>query len=451
MSQKPSLVQGTRDFSPLEMSRRRYIFSTVEQVFRSYGFHQIETPAMEQLSTLMGKYGDEGDTLLYKILNSGDFMKKLKEQDKLPESGKALALLAERGLRYDLTVPMARFVVMRQNDITFPFKRYQIQPVWRADRPQKGRYREFYQCDVDIVGSDSLMYEAELLSIYDEVFAKLGLRVSIRLNNRKVLQGVANACGFENEFRAFTTIIDKLDKIGRDEVVKQLQELGGDAEIAMSLLGKGKLTRAFLGGLKAELSDSLALKGIEELETVLDFLGDYPLQNEVVFDGTLARGLNYYTGTIFEVLTLDLSMGSVGGGGRYDDLTGIFGLKGMSGVGVSFGADRIYDALLDLNLYPAHLDFSAEVLFCSMHEGGLKVAFQAATQLRKAAIRCEVYPQVAKFKKQLGYANANQIRYAIILGEDELKSNLFTLKDLNSGEQWTLSVEEIIQHIKTNP
>jgi histidyl-tRNA synthetase len=451
MSQKPSLPQGTRDFSPIEMARRRYIFATAEKAFRSYGFHQIETPAMEQLSTLTGKYGEEGDTLLYKILNSGEYLKKapaeLLNQEK---SSELIPYIAERGLRYDLTVPFARFVVMRQNEISFPFKRFQIQPVWRADRPQKGRYREFFQCDVDIVGSDSLIYEAELLCIYDAVLSNLKLPASIRINNRKVLQGVANQCNFGDNFRGFTTIIDKLDKIGLEEVIRLLNELGGNAEEAMKLLSQGQFNAEALSKLKSSLSDETALLGITELEEVLAYMEGFNTQNEILFDGTLARGLNYYTGTIYEVLAKGVKLGSIGGGGRYDDLTGIFGLKGVSGVGVSFGADRIYDAMLELDLFPSNLAHSATLLFCPMDDSALKQAFGMAHRCRSAGISCEVYPQAAKLKKQLGYANANSISFAVILGQDEMSSGKMTLKNLITGEQELVGFDELLIKISAN-
>ncbi|MBI1222978.1 MAG: histidine--tRNA ligase [Bacteroidetes bacterium] len=449
MSQKPSIPQGTRDFTPLEMARRRYIFSTVERIFREFGFQQIETPSLENLSTLTGKYGDEGDTLLFKVLNSGDFLKKapdilLEEKN----SNRLIPHIADRGLRYDLTVPFARYVVMHQNEITFPFKRYQIQPVWRADRPQKGRYREFYQCDVDIVGSDSLIYEAELLCIYDRVFAAFNLPVQIRINNRKILEGIANQCGFKESFRSFTVIIDKLDKIGADKVKEELAALGGDANAAMLLLEKGALDKNYLSSLKERMHDVTGLKGLAELEEMLHYLSSYHAINEVVFDGTLARGLNYYTGTIYEVVASNVQMGSIGGGGRYDDLTGIFGLKGVSGVGISFGADRIYDVLLESDLFPDTVANSTQLLICPMEDSALGKAFEYAMQCRMAGISSEVYPQAAKLKKQLTYANNNQIAYAAILGEQELAAGKVALKNLQSGEQEIVDIESVIKKIK---
>lgn len=449
MSQKPSLPQGTRDFSPLEMARRRYIFSTIESVFQQYGFQQIETPSLENLSTLTGKYGDEGDNLLFKVLNSGDYLGKAPE-DLLKEknSGKLISHIADRGLRYDLTVPFARYVVMHQNDIRFPFKRYQIQPVWRADRPQKGRYREFFQCDADVVGSDSLMHEAELCCVYDAAFAAFQLPVSIRINNRKILEGIANETGFGNEFRAFTIIIDKLDKIGMDKVKEELSALGGDARRAMNLLSQGKLDEAFLLNLKTGLKDDTALKGIAELEEVCTYLQAYPLKNELVFDGTLARGLNYYTGTIYEVQATDVKMGSIGGGGRYDNLTGIFGLDGVSGVGISFGADRIYDVLLESDRFPQTETAGTRLLLCPMDEPALQEAFAYAVKLREAGIATEVYPAAAKLKKQLTYADHNGIPFAAILGEEERNSGKLSCKDLKSGEQTALSLTDVIARLK---
>ena len=449
MSQKPSIPQGTRDFTPREMAGRRYIFSTVENVFRRYGFQQIETPSLENLSTLTGKYGDEGDTLLFKVLNSGDYLSKAPEELlREKNSGALLPFISGRGLRYDLTVPFARFVVMHQHEISFPFKRYQIQPVWRADRPQKGRYREFYQCDVDIVGSDSLLYEAELICIYDEVFAEFGLPVSIRLNNRKILEGVARQCGFAEEFRAFTVIIDKLDKIGREKVLEELNALGGDGNAALELLSSGTFDQHYIHTLKDKLQDETARKGIAELEEILSYLKSYKTINEVVFDGTLARGLNYYTGTIYEVQAYGVKMGSIGGGGRYDDLTGIFGLNGVSGVGISFGADRIYDVLDELNLFPVSASTYSQVLFCCMDKEALPYAFALAADCRKTGIACEVYPQDAKLKKQLGYADANSIPYAVILGAREMESGQLSCKNLHSGEQVTLDRDGLINLLK---
>jgi len=449
MSQKPSIPQGTRDFSPQEMARRRYIFSTLEEVFRRYGFQQIETPSFENLSTLTGKYGEEGDTLLFKILNSGDYLKKA--PDELIEeknSSKLISHIADRGLRYDLTVPFARYVVMHQSEISFPFKRYQIQPVWRADRPQRGRYREFYQCDVDIVGSDSLVYESELLCIYDEAFHAFGLPVSIRVNNRKVLEGIANECGFKENFKSFTIIIDKLDKIGSEKVEEELTALGGDAKTAMSFLQQGKLNAEFIASMKSKLKDEIALKGLEELEEVINYLSNYQAHNEILFDGTLARGLNYYTGTIYEVQALGIKMGSIGGGGRYDDLTSIFGLKGVSGVGVSFGADRIYDVLLELNLFPESATSSSALLICPMDDNAKSKAFALAIQSRSAGISTEIYPSAAKLKKQLGYADSNKIAYAILLGEQELETGILSLKNMVTGEQESLSMEAIITKLQ---
>lgn len=448
MSQKPSIPQGTRDFSPLEMARRRYIFSKIENVFRSYGFKQIETPSFENLSTLTGKYGDEGDKLLFKILNSGDYLSKAPSDLVKPENSKELIkYIADRGLRYDLTVPFARYVVMHQHEFSFPFKRFQIQPVWRADRPQKGRYREFYQCDADIVGSDSLIYEAELTSIYDKAFADLNIPVSIRINNRKILEGIAIDCGFGDQFVAFTVIIDKLDKIGEERVKEELGVLGGDAEKAISLLSQRVFSIDSVTELRGKLPNDIAQKGCDELEEIANYLQYTNLQNEVLLDTTLARGLNYYTGTIYEVLAKEVKMGSIGGGGRYDDLTGIFGLKDVSGVGISFGADRIYDVLLEMSAFPEmNADFT-QVLICPMDEESKIVAFELAQNCRNNSIRTEVYPEASKLKKQLGYADSNQIPFAVIIGENERLSGNYSVKNLTSGEQQSLNTEELIKLI----
>lgn len=454
--QKPSIPKGTRDFSPLVVMRRRYIFSTIEQVFMRYGFKPIETPSMENLTTLTGKYGDEGDNLLFKVLNSGDFAKKANATnwDKR-NSNKLASQISEKGLRYDLTVPFARYVVMNQNDITFPFRRYQMQPVWRADRPQKGRYREFYQCDADIIGSDALINEADLVMIYAEAFEKLGLNITIKINNRKVLMGIAQTLGIEDKLTTFTIAIDKLDKIGIEGVEKELLERDFTAEQAkkaieiISFKGDNEATLAYLKTVLASSEDGK--KGIEELETVWNYLAATNFDfTKLQLDLTLARGLNYYTGAIFEVTANDAKMGSIGGGGRYDDLTGIFGLKGVSGVGISFGADRIYDVMEELNLFPQQQNNFTQLLFCCMTNKGLAYAMPLAAKARKAEINTEIYPTDAKLKKQLDFANKNQIPFAIIIGDSEIETGQLTLKNLNSGEQETLAIDAAIKLITEN-
>lgn len=451
--QKPSIPKGTRDFSPLVVTRRRYIFSTIEQVFMRYGFKPIETPSMENLTTLTGKYGDEGDTLLFKVLNSGDFAKKASTTDwEDRNSGKLTSQISEKGLRYDLTVPFARYVVMNQNDITFPFRRYQMQPVWRADRPQKGRYREFYQCDADIIGSNSLLNEADLIMIYAEAFEQLGLNVTIKINNRKVLMGIAQTLGIEDKLTAFTIAIDKLDKIGVEGIEKELLERNFTAEQAkkaieiISFKGDNTATLTYLKTVLKTSEDGK--KGIEELETVWSYLKATGFDfTKLQLDLTLARGLNYYTGAIFEVTANDAKMGSIGGGGRYDDLTGIFGLKGVSGVGISFGADRIYDVMEELNLFPVQQNSFTQLLFCCMTSAGLAYSMPLAAKARQAGINTEIYPTDAKLKKQLDFANKNQIPFAIIIGDSEIESGQLTLKNLNSGEQETLTIDEAIKLI----
>jgi histidyl-tRNA synthetase len=453
--QKPSIPKGTRDFSPIEVARRRYIFNTIEQVFQRYGFMPIETPSMENLSTLTGKYGDEGDTLLFKVLNSGDFAKKAKEQDwNERNSNKLVSQISEKGLRYDLTVPFARYVVMNQTHITFPFRRYQMQPVWRADRPQKGRYREFYQCDADIIGSDSLLNEADLVMIYAKAFEQLGINVTIKINNRKVLMGIAQAVGVEDKLTPLTVAIDKLDKIGVEGVEKELLErdfTAKQAKKAIEIISFEGDNAAALAYLKTTLETSEdGKKGIEELETVWKYLQAANFDfSKLKLDLTLARGLNYYTGAIFEVTANDTPMGSIGGGGRYDDLTGIFGLKGVSGVGISFGADRIYDVMDALNLFPQQNGNFTQLLFCCMTSEGIDYAVPLAVKARQAGINTEIYPTNAKLKKQLDFANKNQIPFAIIIGESEIESGQLTLKNLNSGEQGSYTIEEaiaLIQH-----
>ncbi len=451
--QKPSIPKGTRDFSPEEMAKRNYIFDTIKEVYRLYGFSQIETPAMENLSTLMGKYGEEGDKLLFKILNSGDFLKDISKDD-LTEgnSVKTANKISEKGLRYDLTVPFARYVVMHRNEITFPFKRFQIQSVWRADRPQKGRYREFFQCDADIVGSDSLLNEVELILIIDEVFSRLGINVSIRINNRKILSGIAEIIGESEKITEFTVAIDKLEKIGLESVNKELAS-SGFSESSISklqpILNLSGSTEEKTSKLKEILSESeTGLKGVNEIDYLLDKSKAISLNNEVVLDLTLARGLNYYTGTIIEVKALDAEMGSITGGGRYDNLTGIFGLSGVSGVGISFGADRIYDVLTQLDLFPENLTHSTELMFVNFGEKEESYILPLISQLRNTGISSELYPETAKMKKQLTYANNNKIPYVAMVGENEMRDNTITLKNMKSGEQKSVSLEEIKEIIK---
>ena len=441
---KPGIPKGTRDFTPDQAIRRNYIFDTIRSVFTKYGFQPIETPAMENLETLTGKYGEEGDRLLFKVLNNGDYLAKADEAAlENRDSNKLTASIARRGLRYDLTVPFARFVVMRQNELSFPFKRYQIQPVWRADRPQRGRYQEFYQCDVDVVGSDSLVYEAELAQIYDEVFTRLNIPVRIKINNRKILNGIAEAAGIPDKLTDMTVAIDKLDKIGADGVRKEMQERG-IPETAVDRI-EAILKNTSLEALRSELAASeTGLKGVAELETVFDYLSGLRINNELAFDVTLARGLSYYTGCIFEVQALGVQMGSIGGGGRYDDLTGIFGLPNVSGVGVSFGAERIYDVMEELNLFPADNPASLKVLFMAFDEATHRYAFRCLTQLRAAGINADIYPEPGKLKKQMKYANDRQVPYVILVGEDEMQTGKLALKDMASGEQAVLGVEEVI-------
>lgn len=451
--QKPSIPKGTRDFSPDEMAKRNYIFDTIRAVFHLYGFQQIETPAMENLSTLMGKYGEEGDKLLFKILNSGDFMNGLSPEERQEASSNKLTpRIAEKGLRYDLTVPFARYVVMHQNELSFPFKRYQIQPVWRADRPQKGRYREFFQCDADVVGSDALLNEVELLQLIDEVFSRFGLRVCIKLNNRKILSGIAELIGESDRLTDITVAIDKYEKIGADNVNKELAERGlspqaiADLQPVLQLEGSNetKLTR-----LKTLLAGSeTGLKGVEELETIFTLINDLDLKATLELDLRLARGLNYYTGAIIEVKALDAEMGSITGGGRYDNLTGVFGLSGVSGVGISFGADRIFDVLNTLNLYPAEAIRTTTVLFSNFGEAESRRCLSLIKTLRAAGIAAELYPEAAKMKKQLGYANSRQIPYVAMIGETELANGTVSLKHMQTGEQQTLSQEALTERLK---
>ena len=459
MAQKPSIPKGTRDFSPLEMARRNYIFDTIKSVFSLYGFQQIETPAMENLSTLMGKYGEEGDKLLFKILNSGDWKSAL-DAEQLANStiGALTTKVSEKGLRYDLTVPFARFVVQHREEIQFPFKRYQIQPVWRADRPQKGRYREFYQCDVDVVGTNSLLSEVELIQIVEEVYRRLGIRVSMHINNRKILAGIAEVIGQPERIIDITVAIDKLDKIGIDNVNKELLEKGIPAEAVEALQ-----PILHLNGTNAEKLDQLeqvlvnseiGLKGIEELRTIFalyaqstqdgDLATYQPSDLQVELDLCLARGLNYYTGAIFEVKALDAKIGSITGGGRYDNLTGIFGMPNVSGVGISFGADRIYDVLAELNLYPENLQSSTQLLFATFGEEELLYALKWAKALRAAGISVEVYPEPTKMKKQMGYADSKKIPFVAIVGSDEMASGEVMLKNMLTGEQQKMNLEALL-------
>ena len=440
---KPSIPKGTRDFTPEQIVKRNYIFDTIKSVFVKYGFQPIETPTMEKLSTLTGKYGDEGDQLLFKVLNSGDFLRKAKDMD---DYKKLSFQIAEKGLRYDLTVPFARYVVMHQNDIAFPFKRYQIQPVWRADRPQRGRYREFYQCDVDIVGSDSLMFEAELIKIYDEVFAKLKINTTIKINNRKILEGIAETAGISDKMIDMTVAIDKLDKVGIEGVRKEMQErdINDDAiAIIEKILAVDKLT-----DLKAVFENSeIGRKGVEELEEVFYFLKYSDQTNDVVFDITLARGLSYYTGCIFEVAANDIKMGSIGGGGRYDDLTGMFGLKNVSGVGVSFGAERIYDVMEELELFPKDDSQNLKLLFVTFDQESFMFAYKALMQVRQAGINAELYPEPVKMKKQMKYANARNVPYVAIVGSHEMENSVLAIKDMSTGNQSTLTVRQVIDRL----
>ena len=452
MSSKPSIPKGTRDFLPETMVKRNYIFSTIKSVFEKYGFLPIETPSMENTETLMGKYGDEGDKLIFRILDSGDSVKNA-DVAALSESnyGKFANSVAGKALRYDLTVPFARFVVQNQNELAFPFKRYQIQPVWRADRPQKGRYREFYQCDADVVGSDSLLYEIELVQIFDEVLSKLGFDdFSIKINNRKILSGITEVCGEADKLIAITVAIDKLDKIGVDGVVKELQERGVSEKAIQKinpLFNLNGSNEEKLSSLRTflELSE-VGLKGIEELTYVLARVTELGIQKaQVEFDVTLARGLNYYTGAIFEVKANNVQMGSICGGGRYDDLTGLFGLNGLSGVGISFGADRIYDVMNELNLFPVNALTSTQVLFVNFGEAEQMQSLRLAKQLREKNIACEVYPSAAKMQKQMKYANDRKIPFVVMIGSKEIEDNTITFKNMTSGEQQTGSLEQLIQ------
>jgi histidyl-tRNA synthetase len=469
-SQKPAIPKGTRDFSPAEMVRRNYIFDTIREVFRVFGYQPIETPAMENLSTLMGKYGEEGDKLLFKILNSGNYLEGFPEPDNDPDNprpaitspnpasripypasriGEITKHIAEKGLRYDLTVPFARFVVQHQAELVFPFKRYQVQPVWRADRPQKGRYREFFQCDVDVIGSNSLLYEVELAQIIDAVFSKLGVRVLIRLNNRKVLAGIAEAIGAPEKLTDITVAMDKIDKTGMEKVNEELVQRGISAEAVQKLQPvlalEGKIKDKFSVLTDFFSGSATGLKGLEEMKTVFRFLKDLNLENRFDFDLTLARGLSYYTGTIVEVKALDAAMGSICGGGRYDDLTGIFGLPGMSGVGISFGADRIYDVMNELNLFPETILAATRTIFANFGPEEEKYSLGVLAELRKAGIPSEIYPDPSKLKKQMEYAHRRNIPFVILVGKDEMESGVLTVKDMRSGEQQKCSTAELIK------
>ncbi len=453
MAQTPSIPKGTRDYSPEIMVKRNYIFDTIKSVFKLYGYMPLETPAMENLSTLMGKYGDEGDKLLFKILNSGDFLSNIPETELAGKNSLKLTnKISEKGLRYDLTVPFARFVVQHQSEISFPFKRYQIQPVWRADRPQKGRYREFYQCDVDVVGSDSLLNEVELIQIVDEVYRRLKLRVRLLINNRKVLAGIAEIIGYPEKLTDITVAIDKMDKIGIDNVNAELQEKGLTEEAILKLqpiLNLEGDTKEKLQQLRTILQNSpTGLKGIEELTQVFNYLNEMPLQTEIKLDLTLARGLSYYTGAIFEVKALDAEMGSITGGGRYDDLTGIFGLKNVSGVGISFGADRIFDVMTQLDLFPEDANTTTRILFVNFGEKEECFCLPLLRQLRNEGINAEIYPEAAKMKKQMTYADRKKIPFVALVGENEIKEGTVSLKNMSTGEQANIKTGELAVHLK---
>ena len=447
MAQKPSIPKGTRDFSPAEMMRRTYIFETIKSVFRTYGFAPLETPAMENLSTLLGKYGDEGDKLLFKILNSGDYASGLND-----EQIRNASQICEKGLRYDLTVPFARYVVQHQNEISFPFKRYQVQPVWRADRPQKGRYREFYQCDVDVIGSRSLLNEVELIEIVERVFGKLKINVTLKMNNRKILYGIAEAIGHADKMMDITVAIDKLEKIGLDNVKAELAERGLEQEAIDKLQPILELS-----GTNAEKLSKLrdvigcsetGVKGIDEMAEIFGYVEKLGLQLPIELDLSLARGLNYYTGAIFEVKAMDYAIGSICGGGRYDDLTGIFGLPNTSGVGISFGADRIYDVMVGLDLFPEEVNFSTKVLFVNLGEEEKLASMRVIRSLRDAGIAAEIYPESAKMKKQMEYANRRMIPFVVIIGGNELQEQKATVKNMRTGEQAAVAFDEVCDYLK---
>ncbi len=453
MAQKPSIPKGTRDFSPEEMAKRNYIFDTIKSVYKLHGFSQIETPSMENLSTLMGKYGEEGDKLLFKILNSGDFLKSVNDEQLLGRNCVKLTnSLCEKGLRYDLTVPFARFVVQHRNEIQFPFKRFQIQPVWRADRPQKGRYREFYQCDADVIGTDSLLNEVDFVQIIDEVFKKFGINITIKLNNRKILSGIAEIIGEPEKIIDITVAIDKIDKIGIENVNAELIEKGISEEAVkqlqpiLTLSGDNNEKVEVLSKLLA--SSEIGMKGIEELKFVIENADLIGVESTVEFDVSLARGLNYYTGTIIEVKANDVEIGSITGGGRYDNLTGVFGLDGVSGVGISFGADRIFDVLNQLDLYPDNAKNGTSILFVNFGDKEAMASLKHIKTLRANGISCELYPEQSKMKKQMGYANNNHIPYVAIIGENELNNNTITVKCMETGVQEEINVEQLVEKLK---
>ena len=455
MTNKPSIPKGTRDFGPDEMAKRNYIFNTIKSVYALYGFHQIETPAMETLHTLMGKYGDEGDKLLFKILNSGDFLKSTTDEELLSRNPlKLQTKVSEKGLRYDLTVPFARYVVMHREELQMPFKRYQIQPVWRADRPQKGRYREFYQCDADIVGSDSLLNEVELMQIIDTVFTKFGIRVQIKINNRKILTGIAEIIGEQEKIVQITTAIDKLDKIGLDAVNAELEKEGllkTSIEKLQPIIQLSGSNDEKLNTIAEVLANSeIGLKGVEEVRFILNTLKQIELKNEIQLDLTLARGLNYYTGAIFEVKALDVEIGSITGGGRYDNLTGIFGMPNLSGVGFSFGADRIYDVLNALDLYPKESISNTQLLFINFGEKETNYVLPFVTKARQANIRTELFPDSVKMKKQMAYANAKHIPFVVLAGDNEIEQGKVTLKNMITGEQILVSPEDLIEKVTSS-
>ncbi|HYW95667.1 MAG TPA: histidine--tRNA ligase [Bacteroidales bacterium] len=449
---RPSIPKGTRDFTPVEMGRRNYIFRNIKRVFENFGFLPIETPAMENLSTLLGKYGDEGDKLLFRILNSGDFLSNVSgDMIREGDSSTLSSAICDRGLRYDLTVPFARFVVQHRNEISFPFRRYQVQPVWRADRPQKGRYREFYQCDADVIGSDSLINEAELVQVIDDVFNALHIRVRIVLNNRKILAGIAGILGAGERLTDFTVALDKLDKMGKEKVLEELKNKGFTEEALEKLVplidfrGNNEERIRFFEDFLA--TSETGMKGVEEIKTVFELAGSLGIKNEVVFDTSLARGLNYYTGAIFEVKALDVEIGSICGGGRYDDLTGIFGMPGVSGVGISFGADRIYDVLLQLGAFPADTASAVKLLFVNFGDRESRYILPLLSKIRHAGINAELYPDAAKMKKQLTYANNNQVPFVALIGEEEISKDLITFKDMATGEQKAMDVNQLISFL----
>ena len=453
MANKPNIPKGTRDFSPVEMAKRNYIFDTIREVYSLYGFQQIETPAMESLQTLMGKYGEEGDKLLFKILNSGDYLSKVSDKELTERNTLRLAArLCEKGLRYDLTVPFARYVVMHREELQLPFKRYQVQPVWRADRPQKGRYREFYQFDGDVVGSDSLLNEVELMQIVDTVFSRFGVRVQIKINNRKILTGIAEVIGAADKIVDITVAIDKLDKIGLENVNAELKADGlSDDQIAklqpiITLEGTNEEKLSVIQGVLAD--SETGLKGVEEIRFILEALGS-SLKNEIQLDLTLARGLNYYTGAIFEVKALDVQIGSITGGGRYDNLTGIFGMPGISGVGISFGVDRIFDVLNALDLYPKDSVMGTQLLFINFGQAETQYSLPVVAKARQAGIRTEMYPDAVKMKKQMSYANAKAVPFVALAGENEMQQGKFTLKNMTTGEQQLVTPDELIAVVKS--